>query len=68
MAEIQGALKKLDVSRSIPAIVPSKSPAWLAAIRGVAAQARSERPRTPRSATPLGVLRTSCRPSGFLAS
>jgi hypothetical protein len=56
MAELQGALKNLDVARGIPPILLSRSAEWIAAIRGVAALARSERPRVPKAATAQQVL------------
>ena len=55
-AEVQGALKNLDVSRGIPALHLARSSEWTAAIKGVAARARSELPRTPISASASQVL------------
>ncbi|PHR94983.1 MAG: hypothetical protein COA68_17750 [Oceanobacter sp.] len=51
LAEMQGALKNLPISRGIPAIQLGDNVEWLAALKAVAARARSERPRTPRAAT-----------------
>jgi len=47
LAELAGALSNLPVSHGIPAIPLSESAEWIAAIRGVAGRAKSERPRVP---------------------
>ena len=54
MAELQGALAFLPVSRGLPAI--ELGPEWLAALKGAASQAKSERPRVPLAATPQDIL------------
>jgi hypothetical protein len=56
MGEIAGALTNLPLSKNIAAIEISRDPHWLAAIRGVAAQSREERPRVPKPITATAVV------------
>ena len=56
MAEVAGALRNLPVSQGIGSVTLSDSAEWLAAIRGVAGQAKSERPRVPKAATAAQIL------------
>ena len=56
MAELAGALRYLPVSQGIASVTLSDHVDWLAAIRGVAGKAKSERPRVPKAATAVQVL------------
>lgn len=46
-----GALRNLPVNKGLPAVTLNNDPQWLAAMKGVAGKAKSERPRVPRAAS-----------------
>ena len=51
LAELQGALRNLPLTRGVPAVDLSSSIEWTAALKTVASRAKSERPRVPKAAT-----------------
>jgi len=51
MATLQGAMAKIPLARNVMAVDLSQSAEWQAALRFVASQARSEKPKVPIAAT-----------------
>ena len=51
MAELQGALRNLPLTRGVQAVDLSSSIEWTAALKTVASRAKTERPRVPKAAT-----------------
>jgi integrase len=55
LAETQGALAALPVSQGKQPVLLARNPEWIAAVKGVAVKARSERPGIPVAITALQV-------------